>query len=484
MPGMPHRIRTRLFVVILGVNALLAGAAYVAISASFDQEFRQYVAQQTGARLALLAEALGRGYARSGGWQWLVADRDEWQRLVREHGPARIGTMLGDVGRAAVPDADSKAAPRTAAEARGSGSRTLLLDADRTILIGRTDTDLTGAQIEPVAVGRRTVGYVAYLPPSQLLDAIDRVFARQQDRNFIVVAIGMLASSLLLAAGIAAGLDRRLRELVRGTRALARGDYDTRIAIGGRDEFALLAADFNALASTLEATRQARQQWVADVSHELRTPLAVLRGEIEALQDGVRRLDPASLASLAEEVAQLSRLVDDLHTLSLSDVGALEYRRQPIALDALIEDALDGARPELARAGIEVTAELGPDVHVFADRTRMGQLFANLLQNTLRYTDRPGRLAVRLRAEGGCARIEWEDSNPGVTDADLPRLTERLYRAESSRSRASGGSGLGLAIAGAIVAAHQGTMRAAHGALGGLRWTLEFPVCAAEAPVG
>ncbi len=127
------------------------------------------------------------------------------------------------------------------------------------------------------------------------------------------------------------------------------GDYEARVDVRGHDELAQLARDFNALAATLASARQARQQWIADIAHELRTPLAVLRAEIESLQDGVRPLDQAAVASLASETNRLARLVEDLHTLSLSDLGALTYYKEPIAVAEVIEDVLDAQRRTLAQ---------------------------------------------------------------------------------------------------------------------------------------
>src|SRR5690606_35708657 len=159
-----------------------------------------------------------------------------------------------------------------------------------------------------------------------------------------------------------------------------------------------------------------------------RTPLTTLRAEIEAVQDGVRPLTQGSINSVAQEVNRLTRLVDDLRLLSLSDLGALTYRKEPLQLADVIEDQLAAASATLAEKGEKAELHLDQSVRVVADGDRLAQVFSNLLQNTLRYTDAPGRLAVRVSADGGEARVDWEDSAPGVADADLERLTDRLYR--------------------------------------------------------
>jgi two-component system sensor histidine kinase BaeS len=244
----------------------------------------------------------------------------------------------------------------------------------------------------------------------------------------------------------------------------------------GHDEVAQLAGDFNHLAEALEAAQRGRQQWIADIAHELRTPLTTLRAEIEAVQDGVRPLTQASIASVAHEVHRLARLVEDLRLLSLSDLGALTTRKQPVELDEAISDALAVGRAAIEQKPLGVESRLSPGIFVDADPDRLAQVFGNLLQNTLRYTETPALLRISLAVEGREARIDWEDSYPGVGDADLAHLTERLYRVDASRSSASGGSGLGLAIVQAIVHAHGGRMQAAHSALGGLHWRIWLPL--------
>jgi two-component system sensor histidine kinase BaeS len=279
----------------------------------------------------------------------------------------------------------------------------------------------------------------------------------------------------VLAAGLAYWLTRRVRALVHTTNALIRGDYTARLAPRGHDELAQLARDFNTLAATLAAAQEARRHWIADIAHELRTPLSVLRGEIESLQDGVRPLNQDNVASLAHETERLARLVEDLHTLSLSDLGALTYYREPVDLADVLTDAVSPWRREAEERGFALTLDIEEDTTVFADETRLAQVFANLMQNSLRYTDAPGKIAVALTREDNRAVVEWHDSAPGVADEDLSRLTERLYRVEASRSRAGGGTGLGLAIARAIVEGHGGTLTAAASPLGGLGITLTLP---------
>lgn len=219
-----------------------------------------------------------------------------------------------------------------------------------------------------------------------------------------------------------------------------------------------------------------RRDLMADISHELRTPLAVLRGELEAIQDGIRKFTPDSIASLQAEVATLTKLVEDLHQLSMSDEGALTYQKSSVDIINLLEVAAGAFRERFASRGLSIGVSLPESATIFGDRDRLMQLFNNLLENSLRYTDSGGGLQISARQSGQMLILDFADSAPGVTDEQLERLVERFYRTEGSRNRASGGSGLGLAICLNIVAAHGGTLRAGHSPLGGVSIKVELPL--------
>jgi two-component system, OmpR family, sensor histidine kinase BaeS len=455
------RLHVKLFAAIAGTIALLTLAAYLVFSWSFDRGFIDYVSRADAARLEPMTATLAESYAREGNWEWIAKDRDRWVELSR--------TTLGLPPSGAVPEATPRGRfPLTI------DPRLLLFDADRRLLIGRAEA-APRAVLKPIVVQEQAVGYLGYVPRLELLASLESVYLSRQHITFAALALGMLLASLALGAGLSYWLTGRIRSLAGGTQALIQGRYDERLAPRGRDELSQLASDFNTLAETLGAARNARQQWIADISHELRTPLAVLRAEIESLQDGVRALDQASVASLAGEVTHLSRLVEDLHTLSLSDLGALTYFKEPVAVAETVEEVVDAQRRSIEQRGLAIDLQLDSEARVLADDTRLAQVFGNLLQNSVRYTDSPGRIAIIVRRAGSRVIVDWQDSSPGVPAAELPRLMERLYRVESSRSRAGGGSGLGLAIAKAIVEGHGGTMTAGASPLGGLRMEIALP---------
>jgi two-component system sensor histidine kinase BaeS len=456
--GRLDRLHVKLFLAIAGAIAGLTFITYLVFTWSFERGFVDYVNRADEARLELMTDRLADAYAREGGWASIAGDGDRWMAMSRDA-----------LGLPSSAEAGSRRElPLTI------DPRLLLFDAHRALLIGRPDA-AAQAVLKAIASDGQVVGYLGYVPRLERLQSLERVYLRRQHQAFAAVALGMVLAALVLGAGLAYWLSRRVRALVHATNALIRGDYTARLAPRGRDELAQLARDFNTLAATLASAQQARRAWIADIAHELRTPLSVLRAEIESLQDGVRPLNQDNVASLAHETARLTRLVEDLHTLSLSDQGALTYHREPVDLAELLRETVAPRRREAEERGLTLELELADSAIVLADETRLAQVFANLMQNSLRYTDAPGRIVIRLTREGDRAIVEWHDSAPGVAAADIPRLTERLYRVEGSRSRASGGSGLGLAIARAIVEGHGGSLSAAASPLGGLAINLSFP---------
>lgn len=462
------RLGIKLFAIILITNVLISGLVFVFVSRSLDEGFVNYLERSQSTRAETLANALGEQWTQRGSWQWLRDDPRAWQSLVR--------SQLWSSEKRPPSGID-----REFSDARGY----VLLDELSNPVIGepllkpppRGDLDMPPPpepHFVPIRSGDKLVGQLGYLPPERLMARMDQIFLERQQRNLTIIVGSLFLASLLLAGGLAWWLGRRARLMTLATRRLTLGDYSVRLSERGRDELSRLSADFNQLAETLEANRRARQRWVADIAHELRTPLAVLRGEIEAMQDGVRPLSVDNLGSLQQEVDQLGHLVEDLRLLAQSDAGALDMHLVPVDLEESLVQRLEDSQPRLESLGLALQLETEP-LWVRADSQRLRQLWDNLLSNTIAYTDSPGTLRVTLKRHGDQATVVWEDTAPGVSEDELPRLTERLYRVEGSRNRRSGGSGLGLSIANALIEAQGGTLVPSVSPLGGLRWTLTFP---------
>jgi two-component system sensor histidine kinase BaeS len=354
--------------------------------------------------------------------------------------------------------------------------RLMILDSSRTIVYGTSPTAKIPV-FHPLMLEGETIGYLGIEPGTSLVGSHHQEFVSIQKTTFIKI----LAAILLLAAVVLAFLSRRmttpLRKLANATRALVLGKHVARIDINTDDELGTLSRDFNVLAQRLERNEQARRQFIADISHELRTPLSILRGEIEALQDGVRPLTQQAVASLHSEVKRLNRLVDDLYQLALTDIGALNYHKTEFDLTELLEERIEQIRPELVLSFLSLNIQL-PDEHIYmlGDSGRLAQLCDNLMQNAVKYTDAGGEVAVSLKHIQHNVIIEIMDSVPGVSAGDESRLFERLYRVNRAHGKVSGGAGLGLSICRNIVEAHDGTIEAHPSPLGGLLIRVTLPV--------
>lgn len=292
------------------------------------------------------------------------------------------------------------------------------------------------------------------------------------------VAAAAIGLSLATAWLLARHLRRPIRSLVEGTRKLGAGEYATRIPVETSDELGQLAVSFNQLAAALQRSEESRKQWIADVSHELRTPLSVLRAELEAIQDGVRKPDQEALDLLHGQVIALSNLTDDLFQLARSDVGQLQYKMKELDVWVLLKEATDQFMSRYQKKGLEldlVRESSRLRSSVWGDPDRLKQLIGNFLENSLRYTDAPGKVEVRCCSVGPRWIISFDDTPPGVPSDLQARLFERFYRVESSRSKQLGGAGLGLAICRNIAQAHSGELRAGASRLGGLRLELVLP---------
>ncbi|WP_440997502.1 ATP-binding protein [Arhodomonas sp. SL1] len=454
-------ITAKLFVAFLGIALLVVVLMAGAVQWTFRSDFLEYVREREGERMEELAEALEDYYDDHQGWAGL-REEGRWRRTVR-HGLWRERDDEEHEGRDG-----GRAVPPP-----GAGPTLLDADGDRVAGPGLDPESAVRIRIEE---DDRTLGWLVYRPSSEVTEGIALRFQHQQLETAWAIAGISAALAALLGLLLARGFLAPVRRLATATRALAAGDYATRVREDRRDELGQLARDFNRLAETLERNERLRREVMSDLSHELRTPVSVLRAELEAMEDGVRPLTPEAVAGLQESVATLGRLIDDLYELSLADAGALSYRMEAVELTGLLSALVEQWRPRFEQAGLALGLDLPAEaVTVRGDRRRLEQLWGNLLQNSLRYTDVGGE--ARLRLEFGAERVtvRLEDSAPAVPEAALGRIFERLYRVEGSRSRASGGAGLGLAICRSIVEAHGGSIEAYASPLGGLGILVRLP---------
>jgi signal transduction histidine kinase len=272
-----------------------------------------------------------------------------------------------------------------------------------------------------------------------------------------------IAASVLLALVVtqllARGMTSPLREMTTAAGSMARGDYSRRVRASSRDEVGQLAAAFNTMAADLDAVDRQRRDLVANVSHELRTPVSALRAVVENLVDGVAAPDDATLRAALDQTERLSRLVTDLLDLSRVDAGITALQREPVGLVPFLDEAVAEAR--LTHRPVEYAVRVEPaDLRVFADRPRLQQLVANLLDNASRHSPPGGTVSVLARGYADRAVLEVTDQGPGIAPADRARVFERFTTGGAS-SDGDGGTGLGLAIARWVTQLHGGRIEVA-----------------------
>lgn len=467
---MKSSITRRIFLALIIATGIVVISMVLILQWSVDRGFLRYVNRLEQTRLERLAGNLERSYARQNSWDFLKKNPESISRLIT--------TSLSDVTPTA---ANQRLTPPVSGTDQARRllhveQRLLILDNQQVPVYG-TASAVEMEILRPLTWHGQTIGHLGLMPSKYLSESHQMQFVSQQKLAYALVAMIMLLVAAVLSMVLARRLVRPLGELANATHALALGQYDVRVQVGTDDELGHLSRDFNALALSLQKSEQTRRQFIADISHELRTPLSILGGEIEALQDGVRPLNQHALTSLHIEVTRLNRLVGDLYQLALSDVGALTYRKGELDLVELLMAAIDRMRSKLTASALALTTVLPPgELIIYGDSERLTQLFDNILENSVKYTDPGGTVSVSLASLDRQAVIEIMDSAPGVPIGEEMRLFERLYRVDASRNRALGGAGLGLAICRNIVDAHEGVIEAVPSPLGGLLIRIKLPL--------
>lgn len=476
---------------------------------SVDRGFRNYIEQQHQAHVEALKPELELLYSSAGSWRFLLNNTRLWRQLNRmawleavednlnrskaadnlppppgmspgpEPGPAPDSATFDRLG-SPPPSFDSPR--RTAREAglgrRRTNDRVVLVDLDKNHLLGSTRIIEANPKWVALISKGQTIGYLGYAVPKHPQSTHEASFLQNQSENLLAIGVLGLVTSGVFAFLLAAFLVRPIRRLESSTKALTRGNYKTRIDRISNDELGSLALHFNELAATLEANEQSRRKWVADISHELRTPITFIKGQIEALIDGIRPTNTENLQSLEQQINQLSKLINELNALSQTELGGMSYKKQWLPVASLIDTSAKQASAAMAEKGLEFSNhnQVPNDFLLFIDQDRFAQLMSNLLANSLRHTDAPGRVQLRATSDESALTITLSDSHPGVRDEDLPKLFDRLYRTDHSRNSSTGGSGIGLAVCSNIVKAHDGSINVNHADLGGLNVMVKLPV--------
>lgn len=464
------RLKFQLLITLLLFSLVLIALLAVLNSWSFNRGFTNYVVDIQKQRLHSVGVQIAAEYEQNQSWDWIDRNPEVLHSI--------LSSARREGHRERRPSGRSEGArdgPRDGMPIGPPGSRILLVDNDKNLLLGR-GIPQSNVQWEPIMLGSTAIAYFGIREPRGLPGELEEVFIAKQLKKYGYAALATILLSVLLAAALASRIVKPILKVNSAVKHITNGEYTHRIDSSRRDELGDVARNINQMAYTLENNQTVRQQWMAEISHELRTPVAVLQSELEAMQDGVYSPDAAAIDSLHAESVRLGLLIDDLHELTSSDVGALNYRMASVDFPEILDQRLFLAKATLAQAQLSVSIDISDTCKkISGDAQRLSQLIDNLLQNSVRYTDQGGTIEIGLLCSDSALTLMWSDSTPGVNDEQLPHLFNLLYRTEESRNREFGGSGLGLAIVKKIVLAHQGTIEASHSTSGGLSIKVQLP---------
>lgn len=463
-------VGTKLWLAFVGTITICVLTLYLLLHNSLRASFLDYTSQQSVQRLEILRSALGNIYQDDGSFQLLASNPSRWLS-IKEIIFSETDTLFTNTPQ-------SQTVINTAPQAyyREFVSTVSLHDTNKKLLLGVTKPNQPLNWI-PVTSTNQLVGYISFAKPTAVNRTQDRNFIQHQFKVFGILSLLVLVIATLVATFFARRISKPLTALAQNSSALAAGDYSRKMPVTSHDEIGQLCNSFNLLGKALAANKKSQANWVADISHEMRTPLSVLKMQIEAMQDGVRPLNTDSLTLLHAKTLGLNKLVDDLFELSLSDAGTLSYQKEKVNIGTLLKTCIEHYQVKALSAKLTLENSINSELNisVLADTNRLQQLFTNILENSVRYTDAGGLIYVKLNASETQVNITIDDSSPGIPAGQEDKIFNRFYRIENSRSRDTGGAGLGLAICENIVSAHQGSITADQSPLGGLQISIDLP---------
>lgn len=340
------------------------------------------------------------------------------------------------------------------------------------------DVDLPGIGRQRVIAERQRLGGKEFIV--LLFAPLGSVHGQLGRMRVVLLTAGLLVLALpgVLAYWLARKALAPIDRLRRSADAITADRLDQRLVVPNpHDELGLLAQTINAMIARLERSFAEVRRFTADASHELRTPLTALRSEVEvALRKQLSAPEHQQLlGSILEELGRMSRLTDQLLTLSRRDAGVEHFASTPLDLHALVAGVVDAMQPLAESKGLWLRLQGEASVQVLGDEGRLRQVFINLLDNALKYTPEGGTVTVRLGKRDLSATVAVEDTGIGIPPEHLPHVFDRFYRVDKARSREEGGTGLGLSIAQSIVKTHGGTIEIASFPSKGTVCTVRLP---------
>lgn len=352
-----------------------------------------------------------------------------------------------------------------------------MLDANKNLIVGREfDRNKDEFVLMPIQAHKKTVGYLGLRKPPQVTHPLALGFLRQQLSLMLFSAVIIIVLTGILSWFFAKKLLAPVPVLINATKKLASREFDIDIKQMSNDELGDLAINFRKMAQDLRMYEQKQNRWISDISHELRTPLSVLLGNIEAMLDGVRRMDAETMNILHGEVSRLIKLVNELHEITMAESDNMRFKFAPVSVQQIAEEVVSLYQSRAEEFGFEIRTMIrSGNTLVKGDVSRLRQVFINIIENSLKHSKSPGIIFISCMENQTGVTTTIEDTGPGVADDQLCMLFDRLYRSDTSRNRETGGSGLGLAICRYIVEKHGGSIKAVSGGMGGLKIEIILP---------
>jgi signal transduction histidine kinase len=307
-------------------------------------------------------------------------------------------------------------------------------------------------EVDNKIIGEIQIGY--YGP--YYFDENDIAFLRAFNDILFAVAIISIISSIVLGIFMSRRITRNLTNVINATKEIAHGNYKNRIQVkSSTKEIIDLIESVDDLALKLDEQEKLRKDLTSDVAHELRTPITTLQTHLEAVKDGIFKLDETRINSLYEETIRISKIVNDLDNLTKYDNNNIVLNKNNFNVKKAILAIVKNFEREAKNKNIMIKV-IGNDLNILADRDKITQVFINLISNSLKYTKDNGYIDVEIERSDEFIKISVKDNGIGISENDLPYIFERFYRADKSRTRATGGSGIGLSIVKNIVDIHHG----------------------------
>jgi signal transduction histidine kinase len=426
------------------------------INQATQSEIHQYEMRVAELRADRMQRDLGLYYLRQGSWEGIQPIIVQWGTVYEER------LVLTDAGGIAVADSESTSTGKPFGSTADQTWR-------RRVLTLRP-------MMAPASL---PIGTLYLSPPSATEASLSslRILYSQVGRFFVWGGLVAIAIAILITFFLSRRALAPMKALGSAARLIVQGDFSQRVSVTDKGDMGELANAFNTMGDDLERLEGLRRDLVADIAHELRTPLSNLQGYLEAIRDGLVKPDTQTINSLHEEVSLLSRLVNDLQELALAEAGQLRLDLRSEDVGDMMERAVAAANAVAMAKGVSITTGLvGGLPRCKADSQRISQVLHNLLRNAVTHTPTGGAVAVSATARSGFVEIDVADTGEGIEAEELPKIFERFYRIDKSRSRSTGGYGLGLTIAKRIVEAHGGTIWATSTPGAGSRFGFTIPV--------